>query len=103
MFRYAFTIFLLFVSAAQASTATSGKILQLDVATAGNLPFRVYLEGLPILCTGGIHEGYIDDSDANYKIYVAALMLAKATGATVTLFSDIGLYGRCKVTYLSVK
>ncbi len=71
---------------------TTGKISQLHVAQAGNLPFRVYLEGNPVLCMDGLAEGYLDDSDPNYKVYVSALIMAKVTGSTVTLYADVGLY-----------
>lgn len=79
---------------------TTGKIVRLHVTGAGNLPFRVNLEGDPILCTGGLSEGYLDDTDGNYKTYVAALLMAKATGATVTLYADVGLYSRCRIGYV---
>lgn len=82
---------------------TTGKIVRMDVANAGNLPFRVYLEGHPVLCTGGVAEGYLDDTDANYKVYVAALMMAKVTGATVTLYADVGAHSRCRIGYVAVQ
>ena len=79
---------------------TTGKVSQVHVANAGNLPFRVYLEGNPVLCTGGMAEGYLDDTDANYKTYVATLLMAKATGASVILHADVGLYSRCRIGYV---
>jgi hypothetical protein len=82
---------------------TTGRIIQMDVSNAGNLPFRVALENYPVLCEGGTAEGYLDDSDANYKVYVAALMMAKATGATVTLYADLGAFGRCRIGYVSIR
>lgn len=82
---------------------TTGKILQLDVSNAGNLPFRVLLEGTPVLCAGGVAEGYLDDTDGNYKTYVAALMMAKATGATVTLYANLGLFSRCRIGYVVLR
>lgn len=77
---------------------TTGRIAQLHVPSAGNLPFRVYLEGSPVLCAGGLAEGYVDD--ANYKTYVATLLMAKATGASVTLYADVGQYSRCRIGYV---
>lgn len=55
----------------------SGKITAISLFGAGNLPFRVYLEGAPVLCTGGMAEGY-------------------------TIFSDVGLFGRCRIGSLTV-
>lgn len=79
---------------------TTGKIAQLHVTRAGNLPFRVYPEGSPVLCEGGMPEGYLDDADANYKAYVAALLMAKATGASVTLYADIGRFSRRRIGHV---
>jgi hypothetical protein len=81
---------------------TTGRIAQLHISAAGNLPLRVYLEGAPVLCVNGMAEGYLDDADPNYKVYAAALMMAKATGATVTLYADVGLYNRCRIGYVVV-
>ena len=79
---------------------TTGKIAQLHVTSAGNLPCRVHLEGSPVLCVGGMSEGYLDDTDANYKTYVATLLMAKATGAGVTLYADLGQFSRCRIGYV---
>jgi hypothetical protein len=90
----------LHLTAAAWGGVTTGKVSQLHVTGAGNLPLRVNLEGNPVLCTGGLAEAYLDDTDANYKTYAAALLMAKATGATVTLYADVGLYSRCRIGYL---
>jgi hypothetical protein len=79
---------------------TTGKIAFVHVTGAGNLPFRVNLEGGPVLCAGGMSEGYLDDTDANYRTYVATLLMAKATGATVTLYADVGSSSRCRIGYI---
>lgn len=88
------------VPAAAWGGITTGKISQVHVSNAGNLPFRVALEGYPLLCAGGLAEGYLDDTDANYKTYVATLLMAKATGASVTLFADMGSASRCRIGYV---
>jgi hypothetical protein len=56
--------------------AASGKVREVHVTEAGNLPFRVLLQGNPILCTGGTPDGYLDDADQNYKVFVSALLMA---------------------------
>jgi hypothetical protein len=82
---------------------TTGRISSIAVTGAGNLPFRVYLDGSPLLCgPSGMAEGYLDDTDSNYKVYVAALMMAKAMGSTVTLHADVGSYNRCRIGYVVV-
>jgi len=93
----------LWMAPAHASSVATGQVAEVHATGAGNLPFRVYLVGAPILCTGGMAEGYLDDTDGNYKVQVATLMLAKATGATVTLYSDVGSFGRCRITYVVTK
>lgn len=90
----------LHLTAAAWGGVTTGKISQLHVTGAGDLPFRVYLDGNPVLCTGGMSEDYLDDTDANYKTYVATLLMAKATGASVTLHADVGMYSRCRIGYV---
>ena len=90
----------LHLAAAAWGGVTTGQISQVHVANAGNLPFRVYLEGNPVLCAGGMAEGYLDDTDANYKTYVATLLMAKATGVTVILHADIGAHSRCRIGYV---
>ena len=90
----------LHLSAAAWGGVATAKIAQLHVTGAGNLPFRVYLEGAPVLCAGGMPEGYLDDTDPNYKTYVATLLMAKATGATVILHADVGQYSRCRIGYV---
>ena len=90
-------------SPAHAQTAVTGQVAELHATNAGNLPFRVLLVGAPILCAGGMAEGYLEDTDANYKVQVATLMMAKATGASVTLYSVVGAYGRCRITYIHMR
>ena len=81
---------------------TTGKIVEFHVTGAGNLPFRVFLEGSPVLCSGGMSEGYLDDTDPNYKVYVATLLMAKASNSAVTLYADVGAYSRCRIGYIAV-
>jgi len=85
---------------ALALDGVSGKVHAVHVAEGGNLPFRVYLQGSPILCTGGMAEGFLDDADPNYKVFVSTLLMAKAMDLTVTLHSELGSFGRCKIRYI---
>ena len=45
--------------------------------------------------------GYLNSSDANYKATLANLMLAFATGKSVTIFT-INEGGGCHIHYVSV-
>ncbi len=93
----------LWASPAHAQTAVTGQVAELHATSAGNLPFRVLLVGAPILCAGGMAEGYLEDTESNYKVQVATLMMAKATGASVTLYSVVGAFGRCRITYMVMR
>ena len=87
---------------ASAQAAVTGKVVQVHATGAGNLPFRVFLENAPVLCTAGMAEGYLDDTDANYKVSVQTLLLAMTMGWPVTVYSTVGAHGRCKITYVIV-
>lgn len=81
----------------------TGKIVTIDVTNAGNFAFRVYLQGNPAICS--THTwAYLDDTNANYKVYVSALLMAKATGSNVTLYTNIDSgYGFCRIGYIVVQ
>ena len=64
----------LWASPAHAQTAVTGQVAEFHATNAGNLPFRVFLVGAPILCAGGMAEGYLEDTDANYKVQVASAL-----------------------------
>jgi hypothetical protein len=86
--------------------AATGPIAQLDVVTGpggapGNYDVRVYLTGYPIMCSGGAEWAYLNSTDANYNTLSAALMMAKATGSNVRVFS-LFQYGQCRIGYVMV-
>jgi hypothetical protein len=81
--------------------SASGKISRIDVTDASNYGMRVYLTGVSHMCTGGADWAYLNESDSNYKVYVAALMMAKAQGSTVIIDSNLqGSY--CHIGYIAV-
>jgi hypothetical protein len=53
------------------------------------------------LCNGGQSWAYLNDSDGNYKVYVASLMQAKALGSRVTIYSTLK-NGFCHIGYISI-
>ena len=82
--------------------AASGKVTTFEVTNGGNYAFRVYLDPTVSMCAGGPNWAYLNDTDSNYKAYVANLMMAKALGGTVTIYSmRVGPY--CNIGHMIVQ
>jgi hypothetical protein len=80
----------------------TGKITNMDVTGGSNYGVRISLYGVANMCTGGPGWAYLNDADSNYKIYVAALMMAKAQNNNVVIYSNFdGSY--CHIGYISVQ
>lgn len=82
--------------------AVSGKILNIEVTHGGNYAVRVWLQDSPIMCGAGAKWAYLNEADSNYKVYVAAIMMAKAQGSTVTVYSNNVAGGFCQIGHLVV-
>lgn len=81
-----------------------GRIEAIDVTAGTNYGLRVFLESTPRMCEGSSGNfAFLNDTDSNYKAYVAALLLAKAQGSTVILHTTLDSSGYCKLGYLSVR
>lgn len=79
--------------------AVAGTIAQIDIADGTNFGFRVTLSSGPVMCTGGATWAYLNDSDSNYKAFIATLLLAKAAGRQVTVYTtNSGAY--CHIGYI---
>lgn len=82
--------------------AVGGRVVSFEVTHGTNYAFRIYLEGGAAMCSGGATWAFVNESDSNYKVYVATLMLAKAQGSQVTVYSDReGAY--CRIGHLHVR
>lgn len=81
--------------------AINGNIAAMDVTAGTNLGFRISLVGVTTMCSGGQGWAYLNDTDSNYKVYVAALMLARAQGTKVTIYSTLE-GGYCHIGYISL-
>lgn len=80
-------------------TATISKI---SVTGGSNYGFRVYLSGVPSMCTNGPDWAYLLDTDSNYKTYVATILLAKAQGTTISINSTYdGQF--CHIGYIAAQ
>jgi hypothetical protein len=82
--------------------AVNGTISNIDVTGGQNYGFRISLSGVPAMCSIGDSWAYLNDTDSNYKTYVAALMLAKAQGKRVVVYSVVES-GHCHMGYISVQ
>lgn len=102
---------------------TTGAVAAIHVTDGTNFGFRVQLAGTPPpqMCTvpsnsskDNASEAFLNEKDSNYKTYVAMLMMAKATGATVTIFTtsetytgtdangNAALFTMCHIGYIKV-
>jgi hypothetical protein len=81
--------------------APVGTINAIEVTAGNNQGLRVYLNGVGIHCTGGATYAYLNETDSNYKTYVAALLLARGLNARVQLFTiNQGAY--CQIAYMTL-
>ena len=67
--------------------APYGEISVIEVTHGQNYGFRVWFSNGASMCTSGAKWAFLNESDSNYKIYVANLMLAKALGKPVALYT----------------
>ena len=104
---------LVFAMAATSASAwdgtTTGKITQIRGVgglggAPGNYDVRVYLDGQTTLCSGGADSawGYINVGDANYKGLLAMLLMAQASGKTVTLYTNKDTASYCQIGYVAI-
>ena len=81
--------------------AVSGKIAALDTTGGSNFGFRIYFTAGQVMCAGGPTWAYLNDTDSNYKVYVAQLMMAKLASNQLTVYTtNVG--GYCQIGYISV-
>jgi hypothetical protein len=81
--------------------AVVGTIASLDVTGGSNYGLRIGLNDISSMCNGGENWAFLNDTDSNYKAYVAALLLAKAQGSRVAVYTMLeGSY--CHIGYISI-
>ena len=80
----------------------TGKILFFQTAPAGNMAFRVTLEGSPVMCNGGGNFAFIDMTDPNYQGWVSGLTTAWATNSNITIYSSTNSSGYCLIGFIQV-
>lgn len=84
--------------------AFTAKVKQIDLVPAdGNYPFRVYLENVSAICSGGPDWAYLNPTDANYQAVVSGLMLAYSSRQTVIVYSNLDTVSKCKIGYVTLR
>jgi hypothetical protein len=78
----------------------SGVIFELDVTAGDDSGFRVFLPTTS-MCGNSMNWAYLNSSDSNYSTYAAALMMAKATGENIVVFSNKDSNGYCHIGYVA--
>jgi len=67
--------------------ATTGRVVVIEVTQGANLGFRIWLDPNQQMCSAGAHFAFLYETDSNYKAYVATLLLAKASGSQVSIYT----------------
>ena len=73
----------------------------IDVTDGGQQGFVVYLP--TAMCGNSYNWAYLNATDSNYPAYVAALLMAKAQGSTVVVFSNLDGNGYCHIGYVAIR
>jgi hypothetical protein len=78
----------------------TGVLTQIDVTDGTISGFRIYL---PVaMCGNANNWAYLNTADSNYNAYAAALLMAKAQGLSVRVFSTRDANGYCHIGYISI-
>ncbi len=80
----------------------SGKIETIEITHGGNLAFRIWLAGGVTMCSAGARFAYLNEADSNYKVIVAGLMMAKAQGNTVSVYSTNKDAAWCQIGHVTI-
>jgi hypothetical protein len=91
------------ISAAHAwDGAVAGTIYAVEITGGNNYDVRIFVSGVTNMCGSGSNWAYLNESDSNYKTYVAAILAAKAQGSQVTVYTTLE-NGYCHIGYISVQ
>lgn len=80
----------------------TGNITRFDVTGGNNFGLRVILGGVTSMCNGSVTSwAYLNESDSNYKTYLAILLLAKAQSKKVSIYTTMES-GYCHIGYMAM-
>jgi hypothetical protein len=80
----------------------SGTVYAVEITGGNNYGFRVFVSGVTNMCGTGSNWAYLNESDSNYKTYVAAILAAKAQASPVALYTTV-VSGYCQIGYISIQ
>ena len=80
---------------------TTSTISQIDTTDGPAIAFRIYFGSNPI-CGSEYNWAYLNTTDPNYSVYVATVLMAKATSSTVIVYSNRDSNGYCHMHYITV-
>jgi hypothetical protein len=81
----------------------TGKVDTISVSNDVSYTFRVSLLPQSPLCGTTNTFAYLNDGETGYKTFVGTLMLAKALGSSVTLYTTRDASGYCHLGYVSTQ
>jgi hypothetical protein len=79
----------------------AGTLGQIDVTAGTGLGFRVYMKTPVAMCGNANQWAYLNSTDSNYSVYVAALLMAKTQGSSVTIYSSLDSSAYCHIIYIT--
>lgn len=80
----------------------TGQVTAVEITGGANYGFRVIVNGGTLMCGPSSSWSFLNESDSNYKTYVAAILMAKAMSAPVTIYTTReGDY--CHIGYVSIQ
>jgi hypothetical protein len=79
----------------------TGTVVALEITGGNNFAFRVHLAGATNICGNGMTWGYLNETDSNYKVYVAGILAAKAQGTAVSLYLTLE-NGYCHIGHIAL-
>jgi hypothetical protein len=80
----------------------SGVVNAVEITGGSNYGFRVFVAGVTNMCGSGSNWAFLNESDSNYKTYVSAILMAKAQGTPVIVYTN-SENGYCRIGYVSVQ
>lgn len=75
----------------------------IDVAQGTGLGFRVHFSPAVSMCGNSNVWAYLNTTDINYSTSVATIMMAKAQGLSVVLYTTADTNGYCHIGYISLQ
>ena len=72
----------------------------IDVAQGTGLGFRLRFSPAVPMCGNSNDWAYLNTTDINYSVNVAAILQAKAQGLNVTVYTTADTNGYCHIGYL---